>query len=210
MKKVSINYWSKNKSTSSKYLLKMIICLWNVFVLLNSIFSLLINGLKDSNNIKPCQPFILIRKPAYSKMLSWSMKIPKNSMKHKKHIRIKPKRSNKTIIKGWEDFGLRTKKLITEKSPDGKCCSHNKMLKNGSKKSLKPLNCENKWTHCLGLTTTLTICQLKMSITCKPIFKLEFWEKYQSVFKKSKSIHWCKKWIKHLWSYKIKFFSKNT
>ncbi len=48
----------------------MIICLWNVFVLLNLILSLLTNGLKDLNNKKPCQPFILIRKPAYLKMLS--------------------------------------------------------------------------------------------------------------------------------------------
>ncbi len=157
----------------------MIICLWNVFALLILIFSPPTNGLKDSNNKKQCLPFISIRKPVHSKMLSWSIKIPKNSMKPKKHTLTKTKRPSKTIMTTWEDFGLRTKRLITGKFQDGKCCSHNKIWKNGFKKCLKHLNYENKWTHCLGSIIMLTICQLKTSITCKPIFKPECWEKYQ-------------------------------
>lgn len=188
----------------------MTTCLWNVFALLILILSPLTNGSKELNNKKPCQPFISIRKPVHSKMLFWSMKIQKDSMKHKKHILTKIKRPNKKAMKAWEDFGLKTKKLITGKLQDGKYCSHKKMSKNGLKRSLRPLNHESKWTHCLDLITTLTICQLKMLITCKPIFKPECWEKYQSVSKKSKSTHWCKKWIRHSWNSKMKFFSKNT
>lgn len=205
-----MNWWLKNKSTSNKLFPKTITCLWNAFALLILILSPLTNGSKDSKTIKQCQSFISIRKLVILKILSLLMKIQKNSMKLKRHIpTTKTKRPNKTTMKVSEDFGLRTKKQTTEKSQDGKYCSLNKVSKNGLKKSLKPVNSESKWTHCLDSIIMLTICQLKTLTIYKPTFKLVFWEKSQWVSKKNKLILWCKKWITLLLNYKIKFFSKN-
>jgi hypothetical protein len=107
------------------------------------------------------------------------MKILKNSTKLKKHIQTKTKRANKKVLKALEDFGSKTKKLITGKSSDGKFFFQKKMPKNGLKKSSKLLNYENRWTPCFDSIIMSTICQLKTLIICKPTFKQEFWEKFQ-------------------------------
>lgn len=197
-KKLLTSCWSKNKSTSNKSSLKMITCLWNASVLLIWTFNPLISGSKDSNHKKPCLSFISIRKPVLLKILSLSMKILKNSTKPKKYIPTKTKRANRKVLKALEDFGSKMKKLITGKSSDGKFSFQKKMQKNGLKKSSKPLNYESRWTPCFDSIIMSTICQLKTLIICKPIFKQEFWEKFQLASKKNKLILWCKKWIKHL------------